>query len=242
MNRMLLATLLACSLPVAATGKDEPSAYLGVSLAPLNEETRAAHGVPADVTAGALVDEVQLGSAAEKAGFRAGDVVVHFDARAIGSTEDLVEAVRARRAGDTVTFALRRGTGRVEGSLALGARPAEREAPAAPAVPWTVVPVAGPDAEELRVRLEKVHERLAHLHQRLALRRAGMDWRERMAREERAAVDAASAGDAAKAERHRVRLELLRELAEETPPEPVDRLARIEAKLDQLLDRLAKDR
>lgn len=53
-------------------------------------------------TAGALVAQVTSGSAAEKAGLKAGDLITKIDDRPIGSVEELIVAVRSNAPGDKV--------------------------------------------------------------------------------------------------------------------------------------------
>ncbi len=253
MKRAMFAMLLAvCVLAPADAGDDAP-AFLGVSLVPVNEETRALHDLPAEVTEGAVVLEVHPGSPAERAGFKAGDVIVQFDGRTIRTTEELVQGVRARRSGNAVTFVLRRGTGKVEGLLELGTRPATDEAGEAPAPQATpqphrllVVPRdvdrLAPTSRQLHLRLERIQKELAEFHARLAEQRAGTGWEGRIAGEEKALQAAVQAGDHAQAARRQVRLELLRELAGGGAAAPQDRIARMEAKLDAILEQLARRR
>src|SRR6266851_636106 len=56
----------------------------------------------------ARVDKVEVGSAAEKAGFQVGDVVTAIDGSAIGSFSDMQRIVVAH-AGDQLTFTIKRG-------------------------------------------------------------------------------------------------------------------------------------
>jgi S1-C subfamily serine protease len=78
------------------------------------------------VKSGALVQTVQKGTPAEKAGIRGGtvsgsvengqvavggDIITSVDGKAITSSEDLANAIEAHKAGDTVTVGLWRGTG-----------------------------------------------------------------------------------------------------------------------------------
>ena len=56
----------------------------------------------------ARVDKVEAGSAAAVAGFQAGDVVTAIDGKAIGSFSDMQRIV-AIRAGDKLTFTVKRG-------------------------------------------------------------------------------------------------------------------------------------
>src|SRR4029079_12718459 len=53
----------------------------------------------------ARVDKVEAGSAADKAGFQVGDVVVGIDGKTIGSFSDMQRVV-VGRAGDQLTFSI----------------------------------------------------------------------------------------------------------------------------------------
>jgi len=200
--------------------------WLGVSVSTLDEESRAAHSVPAEVKEGVVILEVAPGSPADAAGLREGDVVVFFDGKEIRTSEELIEAVRGRRPGDEVTYAIRRGTGRLEGSLKLAERPAAVR-PEAPEPPEIAIPeehFAG-----TRLRLNDLTRRIVLLGPQADLSR----W---VDRETRSLREAESAKDEEKARYHRARLELLREMRGEAG-EPVDRLSRIEKRLDQLTER-----
>jgi regulator of sigma E protease len=61
----------------------------------------------------ARVDKVEVGSAAEKAGFQVGDVVIAIDGSAIGSFSDMQRIVVAH-AGDQLTFGIKRGDATLE--------------------------------------------------------------------------------------------------------------------------------
>ena len=60
-----------------------------------------------------LVDTVEDGGAAARAGLRKGDVVRAIDGKAVASSAEVVEIVRAS-AGQTLTFTVRRGEDRLE--------------------------------------------------------------------------------------------------------------------------------
>jgi S1-C subfamily serine protease len=60
---------------------------------------------------------VRPGSPAERAGLRAGDTIVRFGGVRVTNLEDLVYALRAKRAGDTVEVVYRRD-GQEQASLA----------------------------------------------------------------------------------------------------------------------------
>jgi S1-C subfamily serine protease len=95
------------------------------------------------VKSGALVQSVQKGTPAEKAGIRGGtvngsvengqvavggDIVVSIDSKAVNSSEDLANDISARKPGDTITVGLLRANGkggyeRKSVSVTLASRP-----------------------------------------------------------------------------------------------------------------------
>ena len=111
-------------------------AYLGITSLTIDGALAAAD-LPAD--RGVLVQSVQQGSPAEKAGIRAGslstqlqdgtaielggDVIQRLDGREIRTSEDLATAVAAKRPGSTVAVELVRGAQRRTVDVALTARP-----------------------------------------------------------------------------------------------------------------------
>ena len=80
--------------------------FIGVSLVDLTSELRGYFGV-ADGT-GVLVSEAVKGSPAEKAGIRAGDVIVSLDGKNVDSARDIGEIIRAMKKGDTTRVDVRR--------------------------------------------------------------------------------------------------------------------------------------
>jgi S1-C subfamily serine protease len=98
-------------------------AYLGLTSLTIDGSLSALN-LP--VKSGALVQSVQKGSAAAKAGIRGGtvnsstesgqvavggDIVVSIDGKAVTSSEDLANDVQSKKPGDTVTIGLKRATG-----------------------------------------------------------------------------------------------------------------------------------
>ena len=79
---------------------------LGVSISDFSAETAKAYGVEAGE--GALVQEVNSGSAAEKAGVKVGDVIVAVDGRKISNASELRTTIGVKRSGDKVQLDLRR--------------------------------------------------------------------------------------------------------------------------------------
>ena len=75
-------------------------AWLGVTTSSASQFQSM--GYRTDASLGALVTKIASGSPAEKAGLRPGDIIVGFAGKSIDSTDDLVKAVRADRAGQPV--------------------------------------------------------------------------------------------------------------------------------------------
>ncbi len=69
----------------------------------------------------AVLDGID-GSPAQAAGLEAGDVIELFDGEEVGSVDQLVELVRARKAGDVVKLRVRRGDKVVKPKITLGVR------------------------------------------------------------------------------------------------------------------------
>jgi putative serine protease PepD len=90
-----------------AKGEQPRHAALGVRLA-------------LDQTGGATLTSVDPGSAAGKAGLRAGDVVTGVDDVRIGDGRDLSATIRAHTPGDTVTVSYTRGGSGHRATVTLG--------------------------------------------------------------------------------------------------------------------------
>ncbi len=82
-------------------------ARLGVAITDVDKETQKALGLPN--REGALVSRVEAGSAADKAGIRAGDVIVAFDGERIRRSHDLPIRVARHKPGDRVRVDIVRG-------------------------------------------------------------------------------------------------------------------------------------
>jgi S1-C subfamily serine protease len=115
-------------------------AYLGLTSLTI-DGSLSAMNLP--VKSGALVQSVQKGTAAEKAGIRGGtisanvengqvavggDIIVSIDGKPVGSSEELANDIEAKQPGDTITIGLMRGNGHggyehKTVSLKLGTRP-----------------------------------------------------------------------------------------------------------------------
>jgi putative serine protease PepD len=73
---------------------------------------------------GALVGSVISGTPAAKAGIRAGDLIVAFNAAAITSSGDLVDALGGARVSDHIKLTIVRGSHRITVTITLAAQPA----------------------------------------------------------------------------------------------------------------------
>jgi hypothetical protein len=98
---------------LAARGGRGSGAYLG---------TRPAYGEE-DIK-GVKLDGVSEGSPAEKAGLKAGDIIVKFDGKAVGSIEDYMEHLGGRKPGDTVEVVIQREGKEESLKVTLGSRQA----------------------------------------------------------------------------------------------------------------------
>jgi serine protease Do len=104
---------------------------IGVVIQPITKELAESFGLPKP--AGALVNSVEKGGPADKAGVESGDVILRFDGKAVSSSEDLPRIVGGTRPGSRVTMQVwRNKTGRdvqvVVGELSedRGTRPTQR--------------------------------------------------------------------------------------------------------------------
>ena len=74
---------------------------IGVVIQPVTKELADGFGLPKPV--GALVNSVEKGGPAEKAGIEAGDVILRFDGKPIAASEDLPRIVGGTRPGSKAT-------------------------------------------------------------------------------------------------------------------------------------------
>lgn len=77
---------------------------LGVSVVTVNEQNSDYYGIPQ----GALVKEVEAGSAAEEAEIQAGDIITAIDDKQITSVDDLTEALSHYSDGDSAEVTIAR--------------------------------------------------------------------------------------------------------------------------------------
>jgi membrane-associated protease RseP (regulator of RpoE activity) len=156
----------------------EGGGYIGVRPVAMTPELRTHFGAPKE--AGVFIGRVEKDSPAAKAGLQVADIVTSADGERIGSTRDLVRAIRRKKEGETVAIELLRDRsaktvtvtvaeregGKVHlGELGRGKRGFRwRGVPPVPPVP-PVAPVP-PGAPGLQDRLDDLEKRLDALEGR----------------------------------------------------------------------------
>ena len=90
---------------------NEIDALNGVEVGDINADTRKQHNLPANLK-GALVLNVDPNSPSYEAGFRAGDVILEIDRKAVKSAEDAVDITRDLKAKRVVVLLWSRGSSR----------------------------------------------------------------------------------------------------------------------------------
>jgi hypothetical protein len=96
--------------PVAGSGRPR-DVYLG-----------SIPDMSAPETPGVRLTGVRADSPADKAGLKAGDIIVEFDGKRVKDLYEYTDALQARRPGDTVKIVVLRDGGRVELAATLGRR------------------------------------------------------------------------------------------------------------------------
>jgi S1-C subfamily serine protease len=123
-------------LPRLRAGKEIERAYLGVTMATVNEDLANEADLP--VESGALVESVEEGTPAEEAGLRGseidelsgdltrpGDVIVGINGEPVRTADDVVSAVAGMQPGDTAELEVYRGDDKRTVRVELGERPEE---------------------------------------------------------------------------------------------------------------------
>jgi len=88
--------------------------------AQLGVETQTATSDDQQTAIGATIASVTAGSAADKAGLKAGDVVIKVGDRVIGQSDDLAATIRSYAPGTKVTLTIHRGTATQTVTVTLG--------------------------------------------------------------------------------------------------------------------------
>jgi serine protease Do len=114
-------------LPQLKTGK-VIRGYLGMRITDVNEDTREAFSLPE--ARGALVEDVDRGKPADKAGIKNGDVIVDVDGKPIRNNRDLIDYISYIPIGSEVKIGLIRNGKREVVTAKTAERPPDGAAPA----------------------------------------------------------------------------------------------------------------
>lgn len=150
---------------------------LGVQVQHMGDPLRAYFGAPKGQ--GVLVGEVGSGSPAEKAGLKAGDVILEIDGKPIAETVDIIEQVAPKKEGEPVAIVVLRDKRRLTFSANAKGAPQDGD----PDFSWQGDPEAlrfftpdGPEGfrsffsgagiDKLEKRLEEIEKRLDKLEKK----------------------------------------------------------------------------
>ncbi len=103
--------------------------YLGITVTNLDQDTAGAFGL--DSRAGALVQEVLDGHAADKGGLEHGDIIVDINGREVADTRDLIDTVSAMPPGTKIKLGVIRDGARISLTVELEEREPAADAAAA---------------------------------------------------------------------------------------------------------------
>ena len=92
-------------------------AFIGISAQQTAIPPRRRRAAELDQASAVVVATVESGSAADRAGLKAGDIVLSLDGQAITGADDLIRALTGERIGRSVAFDVLRGTERLTISL-----------------------------------------------------------------------------------------------------------------------------
>jgi transposase len=92
-------------------------AFIGISAQQTAIPPRRRRAAEIDQSSAVMVATVEAGSAADRAGLKAGDIVLTLDGRTITGADDLIRALTGERIGRSVAFDVLRGTERLSISL-----------------------------------------------------------------------------------------------------------------------------
>ena len=106
-------------------GESIKRGYLGIQISPLGEDLADSLGLPKN--SGEFVQGVEPGKGADKAGIKAGDVIVSVSGRNVTVDENLSSIVANQPIGGTVPIVLIRNGKRMTVNATVGERPSEDE-------------------------------------------------------------------------------------------------------------------
>ncbi|MGE4319800.1 MAG: Do family serine endopeptidase [Deferribacterales bacterium] len=134
-------------LPKLKTGTVKRG-WLGVSVQPIDD--KLAKGFGLKDSKGALIADVTKDDPAEKAGVKAGDIVVRINGKAIDDSKDLVNMIGAMSPGQNVVLDILRDKKNVRLTVKLGARKDGAEEEGVSGAENKTISVTGLSADELK--------------------------------------------------------------------------------------------
>lgn len=108
--------------------------FLGLKVGALDETTLKALGLPAG-TAGVFISQVFNGSSAAKSGLERMDIVQKIDGKDINTAQQLQDAVRARKVGESLNFMILRNKAVKPVTVTIGNYPSDPHEPSLPGRP-----------------------------------------------------------------------------------------------------------
>ena len=222
---------LLSALPALAQEREIPMAergYMGIQPVEINDEVRQHFKIDKSIATGLVLSQVFDGTAAAKAGLRAGDVITKIDNKPVKSLHDLMSTLATKRPGAKLAYVARRGTGTIAGLLVLGKRPQQREVIVEEEEIVEETPIAEPKPQRKEADLDRRMDRLSKdievLRKRALKRKAragiavaragkGHSMEQWIQRERRALEVATDKRNQRGVAWHKARLSLLKEMA-----------------------------
>lgn len=118
--------------------------FLGLKVGALDENTLKGLGLPPG-TNGVFISQVFSNGSAAKSGLERMDVVQKIDGKDISTAQQLQDAVRARKVGESLSFMILRNKAVKAVTVTIGNYPSD---PHEPSVPTPSTPAPGPDVDE----------------------------------------------------------------------------------------------
>jgi serine protease Do len=99
------------NVAAAGSGKSEDGSAVGLALVDLTPELASQLGV--ESRRGAVVESIEGGSAAEKAGLERGDLLLSIDGRDVESSRDAAQKIKAAKSGQVLRLRVERAQARI---------------------------------------------------------------------------------------------------------------------------------
>jgi serine protease Do len=117
-------TVVATAQQLISTGKVSHP-YIGINYTAVDASVQQQYGLSrAD---GVLITQVGAGTPAEKAGLQQGDIIIKIDGQPVTQEGDVVNVLRAKKVGDTISVVVDRNGKQITANVALVERPASAQ-------------------------------------------------------------------------------------------------------------------